>query len=244
MNFRRLEEIAMNAWPALQQALYDGWVLRFANGYTKRANSVNPLYDSRGEIAQKIAFCERCYAERGLPAIFRLTSCLASPELDQALERRSYQLLEPSLVLTADLRDLSLPEPALELRAEAVDTWMQLYEQIADHRFSGRDTHQAMLEAILAERLLIVGVADGELVGCGLGVLEDQHFGLFDIAVARGQRNRGYGTQLIAGMLRWARRRGATDSYLQVMSANAPARYVYGKMGFKQAYQYWYRVPA
>src|SRR5215510_11714647 len=103
MDFRRLEEIAMNAWPALQQVLYDGWVLRFANGYTKRANSVNPLYVSCGAIAEKIAFCERCYANHGVPAIFRLTSCLAPLELDVALEQRGYQLLDPSLVLTMDL---------------------------------------------------------------------------------------------------------------------------------------------
>jgi ribosomal protein S18 acetylase RimI-like enzyme len=234
----------MNAWPALQQVLYDGWVLRFANGYTKRANSINPLYDSRGALAEKIDFCERCYAERGLPAIFRLTSCLAPPQLDQALERRGYRLLDPSLVLTADLRDRSPSEPALELRAEAVETWMQLFEQLADHRFSGPDTHRAMLEAIPAERLLVAGVVGGEIVGCGVGVLEDQHFGLFDIAVARGQRNRGFGTQLIAGMLDWARQRGAQYGYLQVMSANAPARHVYAKLGFEEAYHYWYRAPA
>jgi GNAT superfamily N-acetyltransferase len=243
MDFRRLEEIAMNAWPALQQVFYDGWVLRFANGYTKRANSANPLYDSHGAITEKIAFCERCYAERGQPAIFRLTSCLAPPELDEALERRDYQRIDPSLVLTTDLRDRPLPEPALELRTEAVEPWMQVFEQLADHRFSGRDTHQAMLEAILAERLLVVGVAEGEIVGCGVGVLEEQYFGLFDIAVARGQRNRGYGSQLISGMLRWARQRGAIYSYLQVISANAPARHVYSKLGFEEAYQYWYRAP-
>jgi N-acetylglutamate synthase len=243
MDFRRLEEVAMNAWPALQQVLYDGWVLRFANGYTKRANSINPLYDSRGAVAEKIAFCERRYAKRGLPAIFRLTSCLAPPELDESLERRGYQMLDPSLVLTIDLRDRPLLEPALELRAEAVDMWMELFEQLADHRFSGRDTHHAMLEAIPAERLLVAGVADDEIVGCGIGVLEDQYFGLFDIAVARGRRNRGYGTQLISGMLRWARQRGANYSYPQVMGANAPARHVYGKLGFEEAYQYWYRAP-
>jgi len=40
---RGLEERAFNAWPALQTVLVDGWAFRWANGYTKRANSANAL---------------------------------------------------------------------------------------------------------------------------------------------------------------------------------------------------------
>ena len=64
MLYRRLEEVALNAWPALQQMLFDGWLLRFARGYTKRANSINALYDSRLDVATKIAACERTYMPR------------------------------------------------------------------------------------------------------------------------------------------------------------------------------------
>ena len=38
-----IEELSLNALPCLQQILDDGWVLRLAEGYTKRANSVTPL---------------------------------------------------------------------------------------------------------------------------------------------------------------------------------------------------------
>ncbi len=34
----------MNAWPALSRIFLDGWVVGLSEGYTRRANSVNPLY--------------------------------------------------------------------------------------------------------------------------------------------------------------------------------------------------------
>ena len=40
------EEIAMNAFPALLSEIYDGWILRYSDGYTYRGNSVNPIYKS------------------------------------------------------------------------------------------------------------------------------------------------------------------------------------------------------
>ena len=60
-DIRLWEEITLNAWPALQTVLMDGWVVRFANGYTKRANSVNPLYPSTQPLKRKIEACERLY---------------------------------------------------------------------------------------------------------------------------------------------------------------------------------------
>jgi hypothetical protein len=46
MTVRQFEELTINTWPSLQTCCYDGWILRFARGYTRRANSVYPLYDS------------------------------------------------------------------------------------------------------------------------------------------------------------------------------------------------------
>ena len=70
---RRLERLAFRARPSLETVEYDGWVLRFADGYTKRANSVNPHFGSTLPASTKISHCEALFKDRGLPTIFRLT---------------------------------------------------------------------------------------------------------------------------------------------------------------------------
>ena len=52
-----MEELSYNAWASLQNLYYDGWILRFADGYTRRANSVNPIYPSTHDLNEKIAYC-------------------------------------------------------------------------------------------------------------------------------------------------------------------------------------------
>ena len=70
---RTIEELSMNAWPAMRTLHYDGWVLRSADGYTKRANSVYPLYSSEQDVDAKIEFCESFYRDLNLPTVFKLT---------------------------------------------------------------------------------------------------------------------------------------------------------------------------
>ena len=109
MQPRELEELALTAWPALQQWLYDGWVVRFAEGYTRRANSVNLLYPARLDPAAKIAICEQWYADRNLPTVFRITSHTSSPAVDRLLDARGYRSVDRSLTLHRRLDDWAAP---------------------------------------------------------------------------------------------------------------------------------------
>ena len=85
MDIRRIEEASLNTWPALRQILYDGWVMRFAGGYTKRANSITPVYQGSLPIEEKINYCESMYTPRGLPTVFRITPQADPTNLDAAL---------------------------------------------------------------------------------------------------------------------------------------------------------------
>ena len=75
MQIQTLEELSLNALCPLQLILDDGWILRFANGFTKRANSITPLYPGMKEesLIEKIDRSRRIYQSFNLPTIFRLT---------------------------------------------------------------------------------------------------------------------------------------------------------------------------
>ena len=87
---REIEELSMNAWPSLQTKLYDGWVLRFSDGYTKRANSVSPIYECTILLDEKIDLCEKEYGLRNLTILFKLTSESNPEGIDARLEERGY----------------------------------------------------------------------------------------------------------------------------------------------------------
>src|SRR5258708_22631019 len=87
---QRYEELSMNAWPALRTLHFDRWVLRFANGYTRRANSINPLYTSTLDLAEKIAYCEQLYTSQQQATVFQMTTAVQPSYLDDFLAAQGY----------------------------------------------------------------------------------------------------------------------------------------------------------
>jgi ribosomal protein S18 acetylase RimI-like enzyme len=243
---RRFEEAGFNAWPALQTRLLDGWVIRLAGGYTKRANSVNPTYPSfDGDLRAKVVQSESIYRARGLPPIFRLTSFGCPPGLDELLAGRGYRHLDPTLVMTRSLTDpLPVPRAVGELRTLPLAEWLAGYVAASDDPLPRQQTHAAMLDQIGSGAVfgaLVVRDAP-DPVAYGLAVVDGDLVGLFDIVTPAARRNRGYGGALVTGLVRHAADRGATTAYLQVTEANAAAQRLYRALGFSDAYRYWYRI--
>lgn len=242
---RRIEEAALNSWPALQQPLFDGWIIRFAHGYTKRANSVTPLYPSLLTNEEKIAYCEHFYQEKQLPTIFRLPSFAAeSQELDQLLAQRGYNSLDHTHVFFRELNRELNAGPATDnsaIQTLTLANWFPIYRQF-NHRYSElQHLHRTLLERIAPPFIYAALYQQDIPVACGLGVLEHDALGIFDIVTDPAQRRKGYGTQLVASMLAWGQQRQAQYAYLQVIDSNQAAQQMYTQLGFQPCYHYWYR---
>src|SRR5258706_362475 len=197
---RRMEELSMNAWPALQTLLYDGWVLRFADGYTRRANSVNPLYPSARDV-----------------------------------EHTAVQLMDLAGWAGTATAEAGLSE-------DVTEAWLAAFWRMSGTPAEKRATHERMLRSILPRKRFASFTVDGQVIACGLGVLQDRLLGMYDIVTDPGLRRQGYGRRLIETLFAWGKRDGAQRSYLQVMLNNPPALALYAKLGFQEAYRYWYRI--
>lgn len=233
----------MNAWPAMQTMLYDGWVLRTADGYTKRANSVYPLYPSEIYLDEKIGFCASFYRTRGLPTVFKMTEASTPADLDSRLDALGYRIDSPTSVQTLDLNQEKFEMPGdVDLASKDTETWHEAFARMNNVDPDHRVTHENILRAIMSDKGYASISVDGHIIGCGLGILQAGYIGIFDIVIDPDHRKQGHGTRLMEALLAWGKEAGANASYLQVMRNNAPALRLYGKLGFQEQYWYWYRI--
>lgn len=243
---RLIEELSLNALPALQTVFYDGWVLRFANGYSRRANSVQPLYASTLDLDEKIDYCEAMYRERGLKSTFKLTNAAQPQHLDAALEQRGYATDGHTSVQTRSLVDENseTDRAIVEVESSLGEHWLQDYARLTSVDPRHVPTIRLILGSLAPKAGFFRLIQNGETAAIGLGVVERGYVGLYDIVTDIRQRSRGLGTQMIRHILRWGQVNGAHSAYLQVMLNNPPALRLYDKLGFREVYQYWYRQKA
>jgi len=236
----RIEDAALNAWPARRQMILDGWLLRFAKGYTKRSNSVNVHFDSRLPLAEKICTCELAYARAGLPVVFRLPDPFTSQAVMQALDKAGYQTFDPTYVLGQSIAErVAVPE-GVQMREMRPKAWIALRADLTGTPVDHWDVHREILELILPEKVLLGLYVGGEPVACGMGVVEGDLLGYFSIYVGKDFRRRGYGQMTMWGLTNWGLDHGARYGYLQVEGDNQPALAMYEKMGFETCYRYVY----
>jgi len=244
-----LEQLSMNSHPAINTLDYDGWSLRFSEGYTKRANSVNMLGASMLPLTEKIKYCEEKYKEQNLPTVFKITPMTI--ELDELLEAEGYSYVDKTNVMTVDLFDdfkvggntkSGSPDVSVIVEDKITEAWQYYYFTFNQVSATAIPTAKKIQAKIEKQTLCATVYDNKKAVACGLCVIEQGYAGLYDIVVREDYRGQGFGKILCRTLLEKAKESGAVMGHLLVVDSNSVAKRLYESLGFEKVYSYWYRV--
>jgi GNAT superfamily N-acetyltransferase len=239
----RVEETCLNAWPALREIVLDGWLVRFSEGLSRRNNSANPL-SSKSEISEAvIAETAAFYRRHERPAIFRVPS-IAAPAADKALAKAGFTAEAETCVLHGAIAGLETTTgPAVTLLPRADRQWFQAMSALQGHTAEQAHTYRRIIGAISVPAVFAAIPGDeGRLVALAYGVIHNGMLCYESVVTDARQRRRGYAHKIVTTLAGWAKAQGATDSCLQVVAENTPARALYDQIGLSnELYRYHYR---
>lgn len=238
------ERRIVNAWPAPATLLIGDFVLRFAGGYSGRANSASPLKAGAALDDAALDLIEELYRAEGLPPCIRLTPLIA-PETSRRILARGYALKDASfgMIVALDPGACAI-EPDLQIEARASPEWIA---GVAARQI-GLKTSAANLAAIVEKVRLPAAFATlliaGEPVAYGMSVAERGMAEIGSVVVDGARRRQGFGRRIVSGLMAWAASQHCASAYLQVDQTNAAALELYAGLGFGQVYAYETRILA
>lgn len=236
-----LESRLINAWPSFDYQTYDGWLLRLANGYTKRANSATPLVPGAALDEALIDHMVSRFLEANVRPTFRLNGLQAS-DVDGLLASRGFKEIEPTVVLAAPIEGDCSPDPEVRLEPQVSKQWVREAAQSYGGDKDDDATLMKIVSRIRQKAVYATLLLDDRPVAWGLGVTERGYVGLYDIVVAPDLRGIGLGRRVVTSLMGWGCSEGASTAYLQVREENEIARSLYGALGYEPAYRYTHRV--
>lgn len=256
-----IELMAAKAFPASIVQPINGWLARYTPDVrSRRANSILPLTFSPGRptgetgheatvagafaatLSESICF----YETRGLPARVQISPAAVPFDLDERLERAGFVRESTTLAmvcpLAAPLARLAPWDAGLhvEIRPQPSAEWLSFYLEHGTGKAMTQSSAAELLFRIHGEAAFLTVRAPEQVVGIGLGVLDDWH-GVFSVATHPGFTRRGVASCIVRGLAERGTLKGKEFAYLQVAEENYPARALYEKAGFETAYSYHYR---
>lgn len=242
-----LERAAAAHWRGTQEEWLGDWLLRAAEGFTGRANSVLPLGDPGLPLDEALAAVTQWYRARGLPPMIAVPEPLEADPLGRALDNQLSQRLwltrpGPAFVMLADLPLGVHADPAgreVRVSDEPDDAWAARYH------YRGQDHLPPVARKVLtsAEDQSFVSIRSGDdVLAIARVSIADGWAGLTAVEVNPACRRQGLGVAITAAACQEAELRGISHVFLQVEVDNAPAQALYKRLGFRYSHRYHYRV--
>ncbi len=251
-DIRIMEKKAADGWAANEISEYDGWEMRFGNGYTGRANSISVYEDSAKRMEDKVVYCENLYKAHGLPCNFKVTD--VDKELSDFLLNRGYTVVTPTdvMILDTDSEDFAkvLSDEGIADNSEAIKNvsfssdpskWFDPYFEFEGFTDEKKiEAYKQFHANTKTVKLYVTLMHEGNAAAVASCAIEDGYSLLHNVIVDKKYRGLGLGKKLCLAAILKSKEMGAKYSYLQVIKDNDVAINLYKKLGFKKVYEYCY----
>ena len=246
-----LERMAAAHWRGTEEEWLGEWLLRAADGFTGRANSVLPLGDPGLPLEAALDYVTGWYRARELPAVMAVPLPLLAADdapavgLDAELTVRGWATRPgPAFVMVADLplavAGGGLPAGAVVTAdADPDEGW------IAAYHYRGADQQPPVLRHVLTsaqEQAFISIRAESGVLAIARLSIAGGWAGITAVEVDPAHRRAGLGLAITVAACAEAVARGVRQVFLQVAVDNEGARALYERCGFRYSHRYHYRM--
>ncbi|MFC0241529.1 GNAT family N-acetyltransferase [Rhodopseudomonas telluris] len=245
----RVEQACLDAWPALRSAMQGDWLLRFGEGVSRRANSVNPLHGRAASIAEQLDGFAALYRDHGLPLIVRVPTLIAgAAQVNRELDQHGFTSEGETCTL---LREFAGERFADDTSAAALDItlaprpdaeWLAAIARLQARSSSHAAVYARVVDAIALPAGFLALRRDKAIVATAYGVVSGDLLVVESVVVDAALRGQGLGRRLMQALFAWGIGNGAKAVCLQVVADNTAGRALYASLGFDQElYRYAYR---
>jgi N-acetylglutamate synthase len=233
------EERLVNVWPAVSTMLMEGWVVRFAHGYSSRANAASAITPGAGMSAELIEHIEHLYNEAGLVPSVRSTP-LCAPEVEPMLLARGYRIKDEAIMMVAPLNGYAdaMAHPEIIIGPSPDQRWLSGISDRQEPSKRSADHLLAIVGQIRVPAAFATLVIDGQPVGFAMGALDRGWAEIGSVMLDAQCRGKGFGRLLLTALMGWAAQSGAGRAFLQVSADNAVATGLYRSLGFAELCRY------
>lgn len=235
-----LEFACSRAWPPLVEEPLGEWRLRWADGFTGRANSALAVGDPGRPVPEALrVVCDFAH-DRGIPPMVQVLRDSPNEHAIAAegwAEAKRHHRGHEVVVLTTPLTGTATAD-GVTVHDEPTPEWWALTLG------PGEDTDAA--RAVLTGGKVGYGVAtlDGVTAGVVRGALVDGWLHVGRLEVDPAFRRRGLASALMGGLHAWGAEHRAGHAVLQVAEGNSGALALYAGLGYAPHHRYRYWVPA
>ncbi|WP_410607763.1 GNAT family N-acetyltransferase [Amycolatopsis sp. lyj-109] len=246
MNAReKLEITCSKAWLPLVEDPLGEWRLRWADGFTGRANSALAVGDAGRPLDQALrAVCDFAH-DRGIAPMVQVVRDSRNEHAIAAagwVPATGHGAGHEVVVLTKRHFHVKVPPPGghfhVKVPDEAPPGWWGLALR------PGEDSPAARQVLTAGKVGYGVAVIDGSTAGVVRGSLVDGWLHVGRLAVAPAFRRRGLASALMSAVQTWGAEHGADHAVLQVAEGNSGALALYAGLGYAPHHRYRYWVPA